>query len=76
MLEDEVPEEDREPEVEDRPAAGRDLVPEADALEQDRELEDTAAEDAVPSEIDPEVPEADAIEQARRVGGTEDDDRR
>lgn len=50
-----------------------DEVPEADALEQDRELVDDDAVDPTPDSI--EVPEADAYEQRQALEGADEDHR-
>ena len=50
-----------------------DDAPEADALEQQRELRPPADEPPIPSE---DRPEADAADQARGIGGEDDEDDR
>jgi hypothetical protein len=51
----------------------RDDAPEADALEQHRDLRPPAEEPPSPSE---DRPEADAADQARGIGGEDDEDDR
>jgi hypothetical protein len=55
------------------PLSGHDDAPEADALEQRRELRPPADE---PPSSDADRPEADAADQARGIGAEEDEDER